>query len=194
MPKKWTVLQVKEWNQGKIEDEFGEPFLCVYDVRKPDIILWDGGPSYRTIEPEHVNILHIYSSFSVNNDYDKPWIAFYKTYGKLEPQSESAPEQSAGWLSPVGKFYPCDYAAHGAMARRIAAILYNTLDADKALESRGWWRISDDGIISTIGWGRKRDHQATEAQEATINRLASVGDHGWQRIMLHNLELYGRKQ
>jgi hypothetical protein len=193
MARKWTVLRIQEWNQNHYDD-FGEPFLCVYDIKKPDIILWNGGPSYRTIEPERVQIVHIYSSYSVNDDYEKSWIAFYKTYRPLKSQPENAPEQSAGWLAPDGRFYTCHYAQHTRMADRITAILYNSMDGDVILERKGWLRIEDDGSTQFSNSFSRGGARATEAQEATLNRLASVGDGEWVRNMLQNLELYGVMQ
>ena len=155
MPKKWTVLRLRDWANGKVDDDYGDPFLAVYDVRKPTIILWDGGPQYRTVEPDRLRIEKVYS-FPIEGGYERAWLNFYLDFRKLTPQPESAPEQSPGWISPSGEFHTCQYCSHGAKAREIAAIVYRTLNGDKHLESRGWLRNEDDGMLLASGWGNRR--------------------------------------
>lgn len=72
------------------------------------------------------------------------------SYSKVEaPNPEETITTDTGWLSPDGRFYPCQYAWHEGLAgfllrdeARAAAKRGDYLGrADKLLESRGWIRV-----------------------------------------------------
>lgn len=67
-------------------------------------------------------------------------------------KTHHCPEQvvrpGAGWLSLQGKFYPCKAWEHDGLARQICRAVLGVLEGTGYLESRGWIRIYEDGLVA----------------------------------------------
>jgi len=126
----------------------GADAIVVIDEKNPEKFYWSGSSSW-CIFADDTYIVEELGTFNNEKDYkkiDDLFIYFYKNFNVPEQYNS----QSSGWLSPDGKFYPCDYYQHDSFARSLAAIYYISLEGTKALELCGWIRIYDDGNVGHL--------------------------------------------
>jgi len=48
-----------------------------------------------------------------------------------------------GWLSPAGRFYPCEFRQHDRFASILTRNYYNSHEGTRRLESERWIRVSN---------------------------------------------------
>jgi len=102
--------------------------------------------------------------------------------GRPRPQEKYIP--SAGWLSPDGRFFPCDRAEHDDLAVRLNRYLVKRSGVSDvtALEEAGWLRVDSDGRLNRTldqyverGWPYGSDEQLFALVE-----MGKTGDKVWQ--------------
>lgn len=71
--------------------------------------------------------------------------AFYQQFPPVAKR-----EQSAGWLAPDGKFYPCRYFEHDRLAERLSRIYYGTDYGSEVLSRHEWLRIDASGALKGV--------------------------------------------
>lgn len=130
---------------------------------------WNGGITYMFGEAgKHYTLLKVYQVADFP-DEDAIEIQFYLDF---PVEAEMPPkEQSPGWLSPEGVFYPCEVALHESTAICLSAMYYRSLAASGILERKGWLRIMDDGFIR---WLDGCEYQLTQRQADTLGALLAV--------------------
>jgi hypothetical protein len=148
----------------------GRDSLVTIDERNPDKFYWFGGPSWCTFIDDSYIVKDYGYLWDVKDDQklDELFLKFYKNYNI--PIEEI--KQSAGWISPSGKFYPCQYFEHDAYAKRLAAIYYNSMGGTKELERQGWIRLYENGNINT-SFNNWIEHPITIQQINTIQDILS---------------------
>ena len=118
---------------------------------------------------------------------DSVYLRFFHDF----PRKPSKPIESAGWLAPDGKFYPCHYMEHDAIAEGLAAQTYNSLEGVRLLETKGWARVGEEGLIAQRHGDRDTEMklQLTQAQLDTMFDLAMVKGAKWKETILNHIEL-----
>ena len=109
-------------------------------------------------------------------DYDFQSLDWSKT-GYIMADSEY------GWLSPEGKFYPCEYMEHDRVA------YYLIKKPVSELEAEGWVRVDDPGDGSGEHQGTYRSTFRCGGGEKDPNEVQSA----WLKARGHNLDPYGLK-
>jgi hypothetical protein len=138
------LITITKWQVW--ENESGSQWLVARCNEEPEKLLHYGGPSYMTEVPS----LHLIAEWEPMSS-SKAELKYLTEFRSIKP---SKPDTvSGGWLAPDGKWYPCHYAQHDAMARRIVATLYNKLGDAAILEEKGYIRIHDDGMVITFEKG-----------------------------------------
>lgn len=155
------VLRVPQWNNGPAG--FSEPVLAQRGRRQGITTIEWGGGSYRAWPPT----TEVVEQFKAADWYNAE-LYFIRTYRTLEAKMEP----SGGWLSPEGKFYPCQYGQHAELASIIGAHLFGELFGTYDLLRRGWAHIYDNGIIPAKQFGV--DLQLTQAQLDTLFDLSQL--------------------
>lgn len=137
-----------------------EPFINgPHLVRKQgNNLIWMGGGWMPW--PDNAEIVKVYPF----RNAEKAELAFLRD----RPMPSTAVKRYQGWLSPEGKFYPCEYAGHSGLARRLTAHLFNSLDGEELIETT-WLRIHYDGYTSV--WCLR---ELTQAQRDTLFDLATA--------------------
>ena len=67
----------------------------------------------------------------------------YKKYYRLAHDVQPG----AGWLSPLGKFYPCKEFEHDGLAHRICRAELGVLEGTNYLEKKDWVKVYEDGLV-----------------------------------------------
>jgi hypothetical protein len=148
----------------------GADALVTLDEEEPGKFYWSGGPSWCTFS-EDTYIVKEYGTFDNVAEYrkiDSIFLDFYKNYNTPRQYIQ----QSAGWLSPKGEFFPCLYFEHDQFARSLAAIYHDSLEGTITLEKEGWFRIYDNGH-----YGRADGTIPTKKQLETIQDILSSPNH-----------------
>lgn len=97
-------------------------------------------------------------------------------------------KESAGWLAPDGKFYPCEFFEHYELAEQLALLYYNEDSADRGLEVRGWAHIQDTGEMRLYG-----GKELTSAQKNTIMDILAIAiDSEYLNTLNEDLNYYSR--
>jgi len=91
-----------------------------------------------------------------------------------EKTSYYAPYGKAGWLSPEGEFWGCNYEGHWALA---SFVLHTTC---QKLEEAGYIHVDCEGKKGLYTW-RKVDSDPTPAQDAWLERNGHDIDPGGSR-------------
>ena len=132
----------------------GSDSLVTIDNQDRNKFYWFGSSSWCTMDSG--DNTHIVKSYGFIDEMDEVTIEsiekdFYKNYNV----PESFVQQSAGWLAPDGKFFPCLYYEHDSFARHLAVIYYDTLgsNATRVLELNNWIRIYDNGHTGVADYG-----------------------------------------
>jgi len=141
------------------------PFLCRLD-REEGILYWGlGGYSHMNIPPDdQFMVVKSYGFFDDEDDdmYDtveEIRIQFYRD--DFPPQPEI--KDSAGWLSPEGLFYPCEYGGHLELSYELCIMLNYDNTYSRDFEDRGWLRVDAEYIPF------RKD--TTQAQLVTLLKL-----------------------
>ena len=122
----------------------GAEALVTIDKYDPNNFHWSGGITYCCFNKDSYIVEEL---GTVMEDDDKRIDEMFLYFRKNFNQPRSWIEQSGGWLSPHGNFYPCGWHQHDSWATSLAAIYYDVLDGCvELLESKGWIRMYDDGI------------------------------------------------
>lgn len=92
--------------------------------------------------------------------------------------------QSAGWLAPDGKFYPCRYYEHDILAERLSEIYYGSRCGTQMLDGHGWLRIDSTGVIKN----RFHVDDITQTQIDTLSNLCFHADGEYCRHLAVELD------
>lgn len=133
------------------------------DEKNPDIFSWEDGTKGRLsfYTPKELGY------FDEVKDKDKIENLYLECYRNKE--ITSGIKQSAGWLSPGGKFYDCKYGQHDETAKVITSRLHGIWrDAVYELESLGWLRIESNGEVYKLD-----NKKETQAQVNAIQDILS---------------------
>lgn len=124
-----------------------------------------------------------------NKEWDRLEIEFIKKYFPLKP---SEPKESAGWLSPDGKFYPCKYHEHRGLAKSLSAHYYNDIDnGERKLETEGWIKVYADGLLGYDFIGHRDLSQiVTKQQKEFLFQLSIVGSEKWNKRIQLEINLW----
>lgn len=100
-----------------------------------------------------------------DESYEDAYARFLQDY-----PPRSGIEDSFGWLSPEGTYYPCGYCMHGDLASDLIIWRYPDEDPydDDVLIERGWRRVTDSAVYP---WP---DVAYTQAQLDTLFDLSLV--------------------
>lgn len=78
-----------------------------------------------------------------------------------------------GWISPDGRYFPCEYGMHSEMARKIVGHVSPVSDARSYLENNGWLAVYKNPVVGkslAVGMG-KSHHHISNQQLDTLHRL-----------------------
>jgi hypothetical protein len=139
--------------------------LLAVSVKYPGRLYWSGGSSYCIRTPD-MEVLKEYYTTDFDDDEDALEVQYKRDFYPPTPN----PVGPSGWLAPDGHFYGCEWGGHDSLAENITATINGTLDGTKALESLGWLRIQDGGIVT---WG---DYIPTQSQIDTMYDLQNRND------------------
>ena len=129
-----------------------------------------GGPTY-SMQTDYT-ILEDYGEFSHGSDAAVALtIEYFKAY--RQPECKLLGD-SAGWLSPEGKFYPCMSWEHDALAEQICLAVLGFEGGVKDLEGLKWLRIYDSGMIV---WKGDYDFSVPQIDAIFDLAMASTGDY-----------------
>lgn len=132
----WAVI-----NGGK---DFKYALVC---FKNETDFYWGQGHGYCTML-ENYKVVEILGQFEPK-DWDELEIRFLDKYHAVE---ESEPVESAGWISPSGKFYTCNPWGHSGLAKRLSAKFFGDIEnPELTLEKTGWIKVYENG---TLYWGR----------------------------------------
>lgn len=146
-----------------------------FDHRDSTKVYWGGTFSHYYIEdPEIVKDYGYISS----DDYKKLEEIELDYYFNFNVPKKATPFQSAGWISPQGDFYPCEYYQHDSVGKHLAIIHYKSFDALSELEKNGWIRVFDTGIMDI-----DYKNGVTQKQLDTIFDLYKASDGDYKRHM-----------
>src|SRR5690242_16579063 len=102
----------------------GADAIVTIDNNDPEKFYWSGGFTWAVFQDD-TYIVKEYGYYKEGDPkIDDLFLDFYKNHNV--PDSYVC--QSAGWLAPNGKFYPCEYYQHDTFATSLAAIYYDSLD------------------------------------------------------------------
>ena len=131
-------------------------------------IYWDGGPGHCPFDEQKYQVVKRYDWPKEDPDD----AAFYREFG---PQPEAL-RQSAGWLAPDGRFWPCEYGGHSELERELSFEIYGEYGTWNTIENRGWVKIYPDGLcVPPFRWvdHARHDISLTPAQgEALLDLVA----------------------
>ena len=121
------------------------PQLITKKKDYPNSWYWENGIVWCSSQ-EFPEILYDYGEISSEDDekYEKIKKHFYKTFRAVK---ESIPHLSAGWISPSGDFYACNFFEHEGLAKRLSMQTYGKDEGSYLLEKNNWLRVSDDGFV-----------------------------------------------
>jgi hypothetical protein len=169
LQRRYTMMYKSKMEKWAIIHFGGADALVTLDEEEPGKFYWSGGPSWCTFsEDTYIVKEYGYLDSKSYNEIDALFLDFYKNYNLPEEDIR----QSAGWLSPTGKFFPCSYFEHDQFARSLAAIYHDSLGGTKRLEDEGWFRIYDNGH-----YGRADGVIPTKKQLETIQDILSSPNH-----------------
>lgn len=86
-------------------------------------------------------------------------------------------EKELGWISPDGRFFPCEYGGHFEKARNIVGYMQPIEDASLFLEKNGWAAVYKNpmgGKSLAIGMG-KNHQRLTDRQIQTLQEFSLAG-------------------
>lgn len=112
-----------------------------------------------------------------SKDWDRLEIDYIKKY---YPLKDSPAIFSAGWISPDGKFFTCNYGGHRSLSKHLSAHYYDTIeDTEKILEDAGWLKIYKTGVLA---WDYERELESvlTKKQKNILTDFIIIdGDEEW---------------
>jgi hypothetical protein len=107
-----------------------------------------------------------------------------------EPLSNGADKwnlkQSAGWISPEGRFYPCKSWEHDSFAIDLAITIYGFNNGTKCLEEKGWIRLMNSGYPAC----NLKHSIPTQSQLDTLWDIFQVSTGDFQQELGHWIEEY----
>lgn len=125
---------------------------------------------------DYYTIVEIYGKVPVK-DWDKLEVEYLIKYHNPK---EALPTQSAGWISPNGKFFSCKPEGHSNLAKRISAKYFGDIEnPELTLETAGWIKIHSNGVLSSRDWGDIKD-VITQNQINFLHDLSEVSSGEYQ--------------
>jgi len=111
----------------------------------------EGGPTYFYLPKGEYSIAKNHGELDLNDDDDFKVIEdlVIRNY-KDHHQPVCELRESAGWLSPDGNYYPCRPWEHDYQAEVICRAVLCVLMGTQHLESLGWFRVYDHGMVVRI--------------------------------------------
>lgn len=103
-------------------------------------------------------------------------ICNHTVIGTAAPASETTSKcttSELGWISPDGRFFPCEYGCHTEKAREIIGQFKPVSDPRWYLEAKGWLAIYKNPVAEkslAIGMAREYPH-ISDRQLQTLQRL-----------------------
>jgi len=162
-----------------------------FDHRDPTKIYWSGGYSYCYVtDPEIVKDYGYISS----DDYKKIEEIELDFYFNFNVPKKATPFESAGWISPEGDFYPCNYFEHDSVGRHLAVLCYKSFDGVQELEKYKWIRVYDSGIMDidyNFATQKQLDTMYDLAKASKIDGKYNENVHGTLQAVLHNMNQMG---
>ncbi len=155
------------------------------EYEKSNEILW-ATTACRGYMSDDMEVLKLYDADLMN--YDESVAALSKQFD-LDFPPLSAIRESAGWLAPDGKFYPCDFLEHYFLAIRLSLLYYDDDKGATTLERRGWVHIQNTGEM-LLHYGKK----FTNAQKNTVMDIIAVStDSQYIHGILRDLNYFSDK-
>jgi hypothetical protein len=140
---------------------------------KDDRLLWGfGGMSGMPLPDEgEFEIVKSYGWLDEDEDWEK--IDDIEQQSRKEFPPRDAIEDSAGWLAPDGKFYPCGWMEHTSLQYD----LWLSFDLEHTkLENQGWARV-DARHIFWGSWEALLKEPLTQQQLVTLLKLWEMPGH-----------------
>jgi len=121
-----------------------------------NIYYWYGSEGY--FYSQEVEILENFGWIDDMEDWklDIVELDFLQKYNIPEA---TKPIPHAGWISPFGTFYKCEYFEHTSLAKSLCAIHYNCLNDDRLLIEENWIRVCSSGALEVKNWDGKFTQQ-----------------------------------
>jgi len=164
-------------------EEFEYALIC---FKNETDFHWGQGHGYCTLLENH-KVVEILGKFHPK-DWDELEMRFLDKY---YPVKESEPIQSAGYISPTGKFYTCKSWGHRSLAKRLSAKFFRDIEnPERTLEKARWIKLYDNG---TIGWrcdfGIDLWEVITQKQHDTLADLEKISSGEYQDRISDYLDL-----
>ncbi|MGF7011970.1 hypothetical protein M2146_002524 [Lachnospiraceae bacterium PF1-22] len=168
----WEENSIKRWEMVKKSDS--EVFLlnllqdsCV-DKHTIFIIPTSGLSGIwlwaQTHKSNRVNFFNFFEDFGAK--YEKPKIK--KDTEKVLKEVHKKRNTKYGWISPEGKYFPCDYGGHSSLAYDICFGMVETNNSERYLEENGWCKIFKPLFSEGYDVYVDKDHSITDQQLETL--------------------------
>lgn len=154
--KRWIVIAV-EYDVGSSYQVTLGPVLVRYEEGYPDTLYWDFSEGYFPIGADHYRVLKVYGDWK-GGDWDAA-DALELQYTRDFPPRQGL-EDSPGWLSPSGVFYPCESLQHRYSSRALALLQDGEFsgNTERRLEVTGWVKVHSNMVCEP------RKGEPTQAQ------------------------------
>lgn len=156
-------------------------YEALVDIQYPTRFFLVGVRTYRNEERLHHwgGLTYMYRSPEVRTicvyrleDFEDEDQIELRFHADFPPDPRDGSPQDA-WIAPSGDYWLTYPYGHNQLARSLAAIHYADLDGARALERRGWLRVSEGILVST---GNLKDMRITQGQLTTLVELAEMND------------------
>lgn len=187
----WEECDVKHWEMVP-KDEHHDLLLSLMDnpyVRKSSVFIVPGKAILAGIwlypnehKGKRVDFWNFFEDFG--GKYCAPKLTEKEKKQLQKMKRQKSVQSKYGFISPDGRFFPCEYEGHASLADNICFGMVETNNSELYLERHGWCKIFKPFSDSDYGVYMNEKYVLTDAQWDVLVKMGLERAKGMEDILV----------